>query len=286
MSRKKQTKFERSALRNNSVYLNYYRRLLEISVSMFEWKNLPETCDARFLEFGLFEKGSMLFFRDDVTEQFYTLQCLLGGTLDIYNIPITRTAYASNGYRFQATNKNSVVVFNNMLLSPSDSTISDYAIKLYDIDRTIDVNIRAQKTPVLIKCSESQRLTMKNAYMEFDGNQPVIYGTDTFNDEGFSVLKTDAPFIAPELYELKVKIWNDALTYLGVPNVNYQKKERLIKDEVLRGSGGTLASRYSRLGMRQQACEQINNLFGLDVWCEYRNDEDYTNSLMGGAANE
>lgn len=282
---KKPGKFRNSAIMNNETFLSYYRRLLEISVSMFEWKNLPASCDARFLEMGLFSKGAMVFFQDDVLEQFLGLQCLLGGALDVYNIPKERTAYASNGYRYTLNEKNSVIIFNNMLLTPAENTIRDYALRLYDIDRTIDVNIRAQKTPVLIKASESQRLSLLNAYQQYDGNQPVIYADESFNENNFAVLSTQAPFIAPELYELKVKVWNDALTYLGVPNVSYQKKERLIKDEVVRGSGGTMASRFSRLGMRQQACEQINAMFGLDVWCEYRDDEDGM-QMEGGALYE
>ena len=72
--------------------------------------------------------------------------------------------------------------------------------------------------------------------------------------------------------DLKNQIWNEALTYLGISNVSYQKKERLISDEVSRSMGGTVASRYTRLDMRQQACEKINKMFGLDIWVDYRED--------------
>lgn len=282
--KKRLNKFNNSAYMNNETFLIYYRRLLEISLSIFEWKNLPLSCDARFLERGLFERGSMLFFYDDVLQEYLSLQCTLGGALDVYNIPVKRTAYASNGYYNELDKSNSVLIFNNMLMSPSDNAIRDYALRLYEIDRTIDINIRAQKTPVLIKCSENERLSMINAYMEYDGNQPVIFTSDSFNSDGFTVLSTDAPFISKDLYELRTQIWNEALTYLGVPNVSYQKKERMIKDEVLRSSGGTIASRYSRITMRQQACEQINKMFGLDVWCDYRDElieEDYFYKVGG-----
>ena len=68
------------------------------------------------------------------------------------------------------------------------------------------------------------------------------------------------------------QIWNEALTYLGISNINVQKKERLITDEVSRNMGGVIASRYSRLNARQVACDKINKMFGLNVWCEYRED--------------
>ena len=62
------------------------------------------------------------------------------------------------------------------------------------------------------------------------------------------------------------------LTFLGISNLNVQKKERLITDETIRSQGGTIASRYSRLNARRQACEEINKMFGLDIWVDYRED--------------
>lgn len=92
------------------------------------------------------------------------------------------------------------------------------------------------------------------------------------NDANFTVLSTEAPYVADRIYQLKTQIWNEALTYLGISNINVQKKERLITDEVSRNMGGVIASRYSRLNARQNACEKINKMFGLNVWCEYRDD--------------
>jgi hypothetical protein len=109
-------------------------------------------------------------------------------------------------------------------------------------------------------------------YKEYDGNAPVIYGDKALNTSDLKVLKTDAPFVADKLYTLKTQIWNEALTYLGINNVNVTKKERLISDEVNRNQGGTMASRNSRLKMRQKACEEINNMFGLNVWVEFEED--------------
>ena len=40
--------------------------------------------------------------------------------------------------------------------------------------------------------------------------------------------------------------------------MNFQKKERNIKDEVLASQGGTIASRYSRFEPRQKAIKMIN----------------------------
>lgn len=271
--------FKNSAMANNTTFMQYYQRLMELSVSMFEWQNLPDTVDSRFLELGLFERGSMLFFRDDVMGDL-ALPALLGGQLDVYNTPISREAYASNGYRNRLGANNSVIIWNNMLREPSFQNIYQYSYRLYEIDRTIDVNVRAQKTPILIQCTENERLTMQNLYMQYDGNAPIIYGDESLNPDSLKVLKTDAPYLADKLYALKTNIWNEALTYLGIPNVSEQKRERLVTDEVQRGMGGTLASRFSRVHARQQACEQVNKMFGLNIWCEFRQDVDKGGELV------
>ena len=86
------------------------------------------------------------------------------------------------------------------------------------------------------------------------------------------MLKTDAPYVSDKIYQLKIQYWNEALTYLGISNLNVQKKERLVADEVVRSQGGTIASRYSRLEARREACRKINVMFGLNIDVDYRED--------------
>jgi len=269
--RKRDREFWESADLNNASYIQYYDRLTELSISMFEWRNLPDTVDPRFLELTLFANGMAVFFKDEV-EDYLALQCAISGPLNVYRIPIRRRAYAVNGYNRELDDKNSVIIYNNMLHKNSMLDVRMFARELYNLDRAISVNANAQKTPILIRCDENQRLTLENLYMDYDGNKPVIYGDKGLNPNALSVLKTDAPYVADKLYTLKTQKWNEALTYLGISNVNITKRERLITDEVTRNQGGTIASRYSRLQSRRMACEQINKMFGLNVQCDYRED--------------
>ena len=273
MRKKKKTHFLESAELNNRTYWQYYNRLTELAMSTFEWKNVPPSIDKRFLEMTLFSDGYAIFFKDEVLD-FVGLQCMIGGKLNVYRIPMERTAYSTNGYQKRLTEENSVIVYNNLIRTNSLLDVEMFATRLYNIDRTIDVNVNAQKTPILIQCDEKQRLTFKNLFKEYDGNAPVIYGSKGIDTKGITVLKTDAPYQADKLQELKVQIWNEALTYLGISNINIQKKERMVTDEVIRNQGGTIASRYSRLEARREACEVINNMFGLDIWVDYREDLD------------
>lgn len=285
---KRDTNWLDSALMNNRTYIQYYNRLTELALSMFDWKNLPDTVDPRFIEMCLFADGKAVFFKDEKLGHL-CLQVAISGRLNVYRIPINRRAYATNGYNKNLTIDDSVIIYNNFMRTNSKLDVEMFARRLYNLDRIIDVNANAQKTPVLIKCTEDERMTMKQLYMQYDGNEPFIFGESDLNTQGIGVLKTDAPYVADKLYQLKTQLWNEALTYLGIMNVNTTKKERMVTDEVTRNNGGTVASRYSRLAVRQQACEQINKMFGLNVSCEYREDYitlDDNNMLEGGEDNE
>ena len=263
--------FWQSASFNNATFMQYYNRLVELAISMFEWKNLPETIDPRFLELALFGDGMAVFFEDKEIG-YLALRTMIGGRLNLYNIPTDRRAYASNGYNMPLTQDDSVIIWNNLMHTNSVLEVSNFSKRLWDLDRTIDVNAKAQKTPILIRCEESQRLTLKNLYKQYSGNEPVIYADKGLAAKPIDVLNTDAPYVCDKLYELKTQIWNEALTYLGISNVSYQKKERLLQDEVQRNMGGTIASRYSRLEARRQAANEINKMFGLNIDVNFRED--------------
>ena len=241
----------------------YLDRLTEIALSMFKWENLPDTVDARYIEMVLMFQGKAVFFKDEDLG-FLCLKCAANGPYNVYDVPINRRAYASNSYQKTMTQNDSVIIYNNMVRKPSFIDLRSFAIRLSQIERTIDVNLKAQKTPVLISATEQQRATMLALYQQYDGDEPFIFGDKNLTNN-VSVLKTDAPYIIDRLNEHKTIVWNEALTYLGIPNVAVSKKERLITDEVIRGQGGTIASRFSRLNARQQAADEINRMFGLNI---------------------
>lgn len=269
--RKKRTNFGKSLEQNNLTYIQYLNRLTELSMSMFEWKNLPDTIDERFLELTLFNDGQAVFFKDEELG-FLTLQVAANSQFDVYRIPTKRRAYAVNGYQRNLDNKDSVIIWNNYLHTNSVLDVTQFAQRLYNLDRVIDVNANAQKTPVLIQGTEQQRLTLLNLYKEYDGNSPVIFGDKNLDLNSLKAISTGAPYVGDKLYQLKTQIWNEALTYLGISNTNVTKKERMISDEVIRNMGGVIASRYSRLEARRQACDDINKMFGLNISVDYRTD--------------
>ena len=270
----------------NSIAEQYYlSRLSELAMSMFKWKNMPDSIDVRFLEYILFYEGAAVFFKDDDLTiantndkggTYLALQVVLGGKLNVYRIPDNRKAYAVNTYTKQLDADNSVIIWNNMIRLPEYGRMMFYASKLAQIDRAIDVNVKGQRFPIAILCDETQRLTMKNVYKQYDGNEPFIFGDKNLDLSAIQVVNTGSPYVADKLQQLKNNIWAEAMMCLGIPNSPSEKKERLVANEAKVSQGGTLASRSSRLEMRKMACREINNMWGLDTDVEYNQDLDMT----------
>jgi hypothetical protein len=154
---------------------------------------------------------------------------------------------------------------NNWQRIPTSSTIELFCQRLAEAEMTAAVNIKAQKTPVLIVVDENQRLMMENLYAQYDGNRPFIFGDkNQLSENAIKCISTGADFIADKVMDYKKSIWNEALTFLGVNNLSNEKKERLITDEASSNNELINLNLQSMLIPRQEAAKQFNKLFGLE----------------------
>lgn len=257
---------------NTATYNMYLNRLCDIAISSFNWIDLPSTVDERYLEMLLLTEGKCIFFQDEVLGYIVT-SFSDGGNLNIYNQPVKRVANANNGYHNESLDENnSVIIYNDYMHTVIYPTLEMYAWRLYNITRTIDININSQKTPVTILCDEKNKLSLENLYMQYDGNKPVIYGNKNLDLTNIKVLNTGSPMIATQCYDILHKIWNDAMMFLGYTPVS-DKRERIITAEAQQTYASTSSNYFSRLSARKQGCKYINDVFGLDVDVNFRQNE-------------
>lgn len=257
---------------NFDTFNDYYYRLLNIAISTIKWNNLPLEIDHRFLELTLFEKGFCLFFKEDLIDKYAALPCMINGELNIYRIPFLRRAYAVNGYQKDRDAYNSVIIFDNYARVLPINTLELYARRLTEVERAIDVNIKSTKTPLIIICDESQVLTMKNTIKKYDENVPFIFGKPTLDESKIEVLNTKSELISEKLVSLKNEYWAEAMQFLGVEVQTNEKKERLISAEATGSLGNIAAHRFTRISARMDACKKINEMFGLNISCEFREE--------------
>lgn len=261
--RSKISDFELTAFTNDLTYIDYLDRLRLLATSLFTWDNLDEIAGvgaSRFLEQALYENGRACFVKDPKLG-FMALKVNPSDKLNIYNLP-TRVEAWSIGYNKNYDFNDIVYIMNNELQKPTIETIQLFASRLYETERTIDVNLIAQKTPVLIEGDTKTILTLKNVYMQYSGNTPFIFGNKQFDiSNKLNVLNTNAPYLIDKLDIHKHQVFNDALTVLGINNANTDKKERLITDEVT--SNEQLVNYYLNCWYktRKKACDEINEKF-------------------------
>ena len=267
----KDIKFLDSMLMNSQTYFDYVERFKRICLSMFEWVNLPESMNARYLEECLYYKGQagLLF---DEEYGYINTQISSAGRLNIYGLPTELMCYSYdyNQYRNLYTGlKNRettdcILVMNNWERIPTAVTIELFCQRLAEAEMTASVNIKAQKTPVLIVVDENQRLMMENLYSQYDGNRPFIFGDkNQLSENAIKCISTGADFIADKVMDYKKQIWNEALQFLGINTLQTEKKERLITDEASSNNELINLNLQSMLIPRQEACKQFNKLFNL-----------------------
>lgn len=263
--------FRDAILMNTETYVDYLERMKKIALSMFEWQNLPESMNARFIEMCLFYNGQAALLYDDDYGYINTMAAD-GGYINIYGLPTEIQCYS---YRFnqrrslymtdtgEEKGKECILVMNNYERVPTCSTVNLFAYRLAEAQRTADVNIKAQRTPVLITTDQKQYFTLKKMYEEYDGNTPAIFADkNVITPDALKALKTDAPFIAQNIMDYKREIWNEFLTYMGISNLS-EKRERMISNEVDSNNELVNLNLQALLIPRKEACKQFNEKYGL-----------------------
>ena len=268
-----------SAIINDLTCIDYLERFKKIALSRFEWVNLPQSMNSMYLEKCLYYNGQATLLKDK-NYGFINTKCCNNGQVNIYGLPTRFNCYS---YEYQTSRKlytglnyenlsekqkedieynECILVMNDWERLPTAGSMKLFALRLFEAERTADVNIKAQKTPVLLLSPENQRLTMVNLYQKYDGNQPFIFGDkENLQANEIRAIKTDAPFIADKIIDYKKEIWNEALTFLGVNNIMVDKKERLITDEANSNNELINLNLQSYLAPRLEACRQFNEKF-------------------------
>lgn len=259
-------------LKNESAFAQYFNMLKNISQSTFYYEDLPETIDPAYLEKILFDYGMAAVFEEpDIGP--VCLPCVAAGSFDIYGIPTRVRAFSGfTGFTrllehnsFSLENTECVLFYNvNREFSSSlyKGTLGAFSERLANDIRTEDINIYAQRTPVVIVAPDSQVETFMNTIDRYENFGKWIFGYKGMDAESVKALKTEAPFVANEIIEHRTRLWNEVLSFMGVSNVSIYKKERVSTDEVARSMGGAIANRNVRANPREAGIAKINKKWG------------------------
>lgn len=258
---------------NIRTFNDFYARLAKIALSIFEWENLPISMDGQFLEWCLFNYGQAALLYHEPYGGFINTQCVTHGKLNLYYKPVSLECYSIeethlvrsvyNGLAEPGPKDEECILVENLTQRiPTASTLELYAMRMAECQRSEDVNIKQQKFPGYIVTDQKQRFTVENAYEQYSGNTPVIIADKNgLGAESFKSVNSGAPYVADKLQEYRMKIFNEALGFLGVNYVN-DKKERQLTDEVNKNNEEVNLNLQAFLVPRQIAARQFNDKYG------------------------
>lgn len=257
-----------SQLSNFKTYQMYLRQLLTLAENVFEFENMPTFIDTAYLNKNLLRNGSIAFFKDEVMG-LLALPYVNIGTLDVYGRPNKIKVMSQNTYTRTLSRDEYVIMYDNNGRYPLFLDITQYAERIALDTRTIDINILQQRTPRFWKTSSDKEKSIRDIINNVDGLENTVLTYEDINLDDIQLILEPAPYVADKIDIQKEKIWNEFLRLIGIANMNFQKKERNIKDEVMASQGGTVASRYSRFEPRKKAIEEINEKFGTNIKVKY-----------------
>lgn len=248
-----------------------YNRYKLLALNMFEWRNLPKTIESRHIEHALYGMGKALFFE----HKDLGLICLPCAYSSEFNVYGEANKYIVSGYGYSKIiekGEKAQIILNNDLGIANDEYVRDYSIKMYEVERCINANIKQQKFPYFINGSREQKLSLQKMFEKVEDGEPYIYGNKQIGIDSIEVLKLETPYIVDKLNHYKYELEREILTFFGLNN-NYEKKERLLVDEV--NSNNDFISRNVDIMYKNRllACEEINKKFGLNIEVVKLNDD-------------
>lgn len=269
---------------NNYKYSFIKDYLTSLVMNRFDWTGLPDNLNNYYIEKCLTEKGYGAFFKDEKLGFLFLPVNKLGG-VNLHGESIYLQANGV-GYNKALTEKDCVVIYNNIMRKSSTDLISIYAEKLFKIDNCMNINITGQKTPYVILCDKNNILSMKQIFRDIQENEPVIYADSMLDVNNITTLQTTAPYVTDKLRTEKNNILNEFLTIIGINNANTEKRERLITDEVNANNEYIMYSVDCMLSQRKNACEKINKMFGLNIDVKLKDVETKNINIEEGEKDE
>ena len=270
MGRKRKPVINDNIERETIRLTKYYQML---ALNRYKWENLPNGIESRYIEQMLYDNGECAMF-DHPDLGLCVLRSSSRENLNIYGEPTKLTVSGFNEHRTIMMDE-CVRILNNDLGLPTLQHIVYYARRMAEIDDIIMQNLRQQRVPYLFATDENNALSMKTLYDRIYQGEPAIFIDKEMlkgEPENIMVIPTLAPYLVDKLQIQKQEMERELLTFLGINNT-LEKKERLIVDET--NSNNQFIKMASDIGFKQRqlACEQMNEMFGLNVRVVETQDE-------------
>ena len=258
--------FWQSANYNQRAYYACLDLLLSLAMNRFKWEGLPDTCDARFLEWNLHQNGIATICHDVSTPDIWeTLIAMPEGTYNKYGIPVKWRArgWSANEQGYMVTPANGELVYYSWSRANIWNMLTIYARKMAHYMRTEDINLTHQHKPwVFVVPDRAKKLEVENLLTQVSGGEPAVLVNSNGMSmiEGIQAIDTKVPLIVEDLARAYQNVLNQALLALGIPHLAFEKGERMIEDEARANTAPTNIMLLNCLSARRDACKRLREL--------------------------
>ena len=261
------------------IIKNHFMKKFEIiALNLFSWENLPPTIEERYIEKALFNKGLVCLVDDNNFGQI-VVGCSYSQNMNIWGEP---TEVITSGFNYVKTfsientlntnaylefgNKNAIVCQNNDLAISTREILEYYVNKLVEVELSTFTNVYLQKFPFLINTTRDNEQTMRTLISKVDKGEPYIMYNKKIADlsNAVDVFNLNVPFVADKLMQYRFETEREIYTLFGFNN-NFEKKERLLTDEVNSNNDFINCNIDSMYKKRKQFAELMNKKYGWNV---------------------
>ncbi len=264
---------------HNRAYMLFMQRFLNIFLNRFELKNLPEetariTCYNNNQERFQFFAPAVSIFKDGALGVQVLPVMSWNSERDIAGFPLEWEVTAGNGYKKKLNRDNAVLMYNDMAFTVPFIHLLYELSFMVDIDNTHRQNLFALRQPILMEITEDEKKSAAKFVDNLRDFADIIKVRVRETERGMKdktgpfdmkVFNSGATIIGDELNKDFVNFENRALTYLGINNVTFEKKERMLTGELSQNDQLVQSNFTNALTCRKNAWELANKMFGTSV---------------------
>lgn len=256
---------------NKKEQLSKFRAdMLNKSLTMFEWKNLPDTLPAVEIEKQLQTNGYSIIAK--VEGNVYAFQGGFSGQ-DPYNQP-TKAIVNNPSLNYNGTftiNDDCVIIKNDDMQQGLIHIYNKYGTLLIENQITMLMTDYNYRIPFTISSKDDSTTQSAREYLQkiIDGSLGVIGEAKLFDALKVTPTNNKGVNSFADLYGYQQFIEAQLNNTIGLATNNNMKRERLTTNEIEVNKNASYPLIDNMLRNRKQAVEKINKMFDLDINVEF-----------------
>ena len=256
---------------NKKEQLSKFRAdMLNKSLTMFEWKNLPDTLPAVEIEKQLQTNGYSIIAK--VQGNIYAFQGGFSGQ-DPYNQP-TKAIVNNPSLNYNGTftiNEDCVIIKNDDMQQGLIHIYNKYGTLLIENQITMLMTDYNYRMPFTISSKDDTTTQSAREYLQkvIDGSLGVIGEAKLFDALKVTPTNNKGVNSFADLYGYQQFIEAQLNNTIGLATNNNMKRERLTTNEIEVNKNASYPLIDNMLRNRKQAVEKINKMFDLDIDVEF-----------------